>query len=109
MVADHTVTLSEAISAQPNGIILAWSAYADGEAQDYDWVYTFIPKYHVLAHSGTGVQCHMSHASSYWVGGKYIYVNDTSISGHRANSWASESSPINYNNGYWGLRYVIGV
>ena len=109
MTDAQTVTLSEPISAQPHGVVLAWSAIYDGIIYDYDWIYTFIPKRHVAAYSGTGIQCQLSHAASYWVGGKYLYVSDTSITGHKGNTYASNSSPINFNNAYWVLRHVIGV
>ena len=51
----QTATLSESISSQNNGIVLVFSAY-DNEAQNYDFVTYFVPKYHVSAHNYSNVQ-----------------------------------------------------
>jgi len=106
----QTITLSEAISSQPNGVILVWSAYSDGAAKNYYWEFTQVPKYHVEAHNGTGMSIHLA-ANNFGVAAyKYLYVSDTSITGADTNndSGADSYAGINYTNSYFVLRYVIG-
>ena len=93
MNSSQTVTLSEAVSAQPHGIVLAWSYYSDGSAYNYNWVYYFIPKHHVLNHNGTGIWSPCAGSGTT----KYVYVYDTKIVGYSTQEY----------NGV--LRYVIGV
>lgn len=109
MNANQTISLSEAVSAQPNGIVLAWSAHDGGTTYDYDWHYQFIPKYHTMMHAGAGVTTCMSTVGFGHVGAKYVYVSDTSIRGHAANTEASTNNSVTYTSAYWVLRYVIGV
>ena len=109
MNANQTIPLSEAVSAQPNGIVLAWSAHDGGTTYDYDWHYQFIPKYHTMMHAGAGVTTCMSTVGFGHVGAKYVYVSDTSIRGHAANTEASTNNSVTYTSAYWVLRYVIGV
>ena len=40
----QTITLSESIEEQKNGILMEWSKYASPDAVDYDYNYIFIPK-----------------------------------------------------------------
>jgi hypothetical protein len=105
---NQSVTLSEKISDQLNGIVLVWSAYSNGTAQDWDYTYTFIPK---SRHSGDGVEVFlMSGAKFAVVGAKYIIVNDTSISGIADNTaTGTGTSGIKYTNNHFVLRYVYGV
>lgn len=109
MNGDQIVDLSEKISDQPNGIVLAWSAYANDTTYNYDWYYQFVPKHHVTAHNGTGVTTNMATAGFGHVASKYVYVYDTYISGNAKNTASGTSNGITYNNSYWVLRYVIGV
>lgn len=109
MTASQTVNLSEAVSAQPNGIVLAWSSYTDGTAHDYDWAYQFIPKQHVLSYEGAGIGFPLITTGFGYVASKYVYVSDTKITGYSGNTNASTGSSINFDNSYWVLRYVVGV
>ena len=106
----QSVTLSEPVKKQLSGIVLVWSAYVNGSAQNYDWFYQFVPKDHVAARAGqgitTGVICN---ASGSHVGMKYVYVSDSKITGYASNSTSQSGSGINFNNAYWVLRYVLGV
>lgn len=108
MKADHTATLSEAISAQPNGVLLAFSYY-DGSAQDYDWNYAFIPKWHVANHSGKGVNVQLTSGSLGYYANKYLYISDTTIKGYANNNASGTGSDISYQNAKFVMRYVIGV
>jgi len=44
MTATHTIALSEKVSQQPNGIVLVFSRYSGGAAQDYHWNEFLFPK-----------------------------------------------------------------
>lgn len=92
MNSSQTITLSEAVSAQPNGIILVWSYYSGGAA-NYEWTYNFVPKHHVSSHNGTGMYNMVASGGTT----KYIYVYDTKIVGYGSQAGSNV------------LRYVIGV
>lgn len=110
MIATQTITLSESISAQNKGIVLCWSAYENEAAQDYDWVYHFVPKWHISVSNGSGVDFFLNTLNT--AGHKYLYISDTSIRGYASNSSSSATgtnSKIVYKNNYWALRAVLGV
>lgn len=110
MTSTHSVTLSENVSAQAHGIVLAWSAYANGAAQNYSWNYTFIPKSHVNDHAGAGVCCMMIDPDR--IGMKYVYVSDNKITGsdrNDDNGNVSGTNNVKFSNNYWVLRAVYGV
>ncbi len=110
MSADQTANLSENVSEQLSGIVLAWSAYANGAAQNYDWHYQFVPKDHVIARNGQGISTGiMSNAAGSFVGVKYVYVADDHITGYAGNSTSQTGSGISFQNAHWVLRFVLGV
>lgn len=109
MTGDHKATLSQAVSAQPNGIILVWSSYSSGAAQNSGFVHHFIPKSHVADHPGANVFLTLGAIGAGVVGSKVVYINDTVIGGHSINNASGSDCSINYTNNYWVLRYVIGV
>ena len=105
MSASHTATLTKNVSTQPNGIVLVWSSYTNSSANNYDWLYYFIPKWHVTTHSGTGITIPICLAStngngSSW-GAKYVYVYNNKITGYAGNNQGNAASFV--------LRAVIGV
>lgn len=110
MNADQTATLYEAVSAQPSGIVLVFSAYSGG-AVDTQFHSFFVPKAIVVAHSGRGSEFVM--ASSNTPGSfrfRYLYISDTCITGAADNSWdGTTSSGVKVTNSGAVLRYVIGV
>jgi len=109
MFSGQTAPLSENVSDQKNGIVLVWSAYSSGQAQNYDWNYQFVHKNHVAVASGAGI-CHvMSNANFAKVGAKYVYVNNDNIAGNDYNDDTGTASGVTYANNYWVLRYVLGV
>lgn len=114
MTETHTINLNESILAQPTGIVLCWSAYADGGVQNWGWSTTFVPKYLVQAHgggggAGVGLDCPLTRQAMSKIGCKYLYIAPTQIKGHARNSETATVNGVTYNNGYWVLRYVIGV
>ena len=110
MKEDQSITLEDAISDQLTGVILAWSAYADGAAGDYDWNYIFVPKEHALRHSGSGVAMTLISSTGWTRASKYVYISDTTISGHSNNNKEStEENGWIVNPSGFVLRYVYGV
>lgn len=107
----QTATLSEAISDQPNGIVLLWSYYVDGASDNSNFRPYFIPKQFVASHPGNGISMFMTNGTMDIAASKYVYVSDTSIKGHANNdddattkTCGITSTPKNF-----VLRYVIGV
>lgn len=108
MAGDQVINLSEPVSEQTHGIVLAWCWYEDGEAANYDWVYNFVPKSHIDTHItsigtycyGFGVEGHMA---------KYIYVKDNTVSGYSKNTGNQTVGGITFSNSNFVLRYVIGI
>lgn len=110
MSADHTATLSAAVSAQPHGIVLVFSQYVDGAAANQSFCDYFIPKYAIANHSGKGHCIHMSTSSLSLYATKYLYISDTQITGHANNvAYGTSDCGIAYANSNFVLRYVIGV
>lgn len=111
MNASHTATLSDTVSSQPNGIVLVWSYYTNGAAENSNFNYHFVPKWHGTSQSGKGISMFMSIASANSVTVKYVYVYDTKITGHDYNGATSSTSDsgITKNPKTFVLRAVIGV
>lgn len=109
MTAGHTITLSEAISKQPNGVVLVFSAYTDSAVGSYWWSSHFVPKQIVINHAGTG-QCFQMVAGNFsLVAMKYLMIKDTTITGHDNNNLTGTASGVTFANNRFVLRYVIGV
>lgn len=110
MSGGHTIRLSEPVSKQNKGIVLAWSGFENGAAINGDWHYTFVPKHHISAYEGSGISSGLMVSSTMnTVGHKYVYVSDTTINGNDENKSADTKNGITRNNAYWVLRYVFGV
>lgn len=110
MTETQTATLSEPISKQRSGIVLIFSRYSGGEAQDYHFNSHFIPKYQVSLHPGAGCVFVMSTKEPFsTVGSKYLYINDQSIVGSDVNEAVGTASGVTYDNKGFVLRHVIGV
>lgn len=106
MNANQTATLNDKISNQLNGIVLVWSKYSNG-AQNYEWNCFFIPKQIVTEQPGGG---HAMYCIGSWPSYKYVYINQTNITGSTANE--SKNNKINgvtVDSTNHVLRYVIGV
>ena len=110
MNGNQTASLSEKISEQPNGIILVFSLYRDGAAEDVSVQSFFVSKQEAALMGGAphfyflGINAGFS-----IVGAKYIYINDQILLGHAGNTGASTASGITFSNDSFVLRYVIGV
>ena len=108
MTAGHTANLSEAVSAQPNGIVLVFCAYNGTDDTNDSWQSFFVPK-QLVALSTAGHTFTLSRGKFAYVGTKYLYINDTSITGHADNDLTGTSNGITFANNKFVLRYVIGV
>jgi hypothetical protein len=111
MTASHVIPLSEKVSQQPNGIVLVFSRYSGGAAQDYHWNEFFVSKEWVRRHPGTGHSFMMTNDGLFsLMATKYLYIHDDKIGGNDVNGQAGTgTSGIIYNNAGFVLRYVIGV
>lgn len=110
MGSAQTANLSQSVTSQKNGIVLCWSAYANGQSQNYNWNFIFIPKQFITtAGEGNGISSFLTGSSLDAIGYKYVYVGDNSITGHDFNDDAGTKNGITYNNRLYVLRYVIGV
>ena len=108
MNESQTATLSEAISAQPHGIVLIFSLYGSGAPVDTDFSCFFVPKYQVSKHTPSGVA--FGKLSQWEHMAKYLYINDTTITGNGNNSKDSMTvKGVTLSNSKYVLRYVIGV
>lgn len=105
----QTITLSDSILNQPNGIILVFSAFVAGIAQNYDWNYYFVPKWHVLNRQGQGVDVPLIAGNFTHLGRKYLYINSNGITGHEKNNDSGSANGITYDNSYFVLREVLGA
>lgn len=108
MTVRHTANLSEAVSAQPNGIVLVFCAYNGSNDTNYSWQSFFVPK-QLVALSTAAHTFILSRGKFAYVGTKYLYINDTSITGHADNNLTGTNNGITYANNKFVLRYVIGV
>lgn len=111
MAENQTATLSEAVSAQPHGIVLVWAPYINGAAAGYGYSYNFIPKEHAALRSAGGIDIPLFRSASFSKAAiKYVFVKDTTIEGYSTNkNTGTGSAGITYDNSYWVLVRVIGV
>lgn len=110
MQGTQTITLSEKVSEQVNGIVLVFSEYANDAAQDYNFSFHFVPKEFVSLYSGYGSSFFLNNSKLGLVGSKYLYIRDDNISGNAANiETGTGASGIKYTNNRWVLRAIIGV
>ena len=113
MNASQTVTFSEPLSSQQNGIVLIFSRYATTGEQNYAYSPHYIPKMVFTATGLTSVNLNLVMATTKfdYVAGKTLTLTDTGISGHADNSATGTASisGITYYNDKFALRCVIGV
>ena len=109
MNESQSYNFSDNVQNQPNGIVLVWSAYSDGQARNWNWSFTFIPKYYINNHSSNGISCIMCGSSFSNMCTKYVYITNTAISGNASNTQRGTTNGITYFNDLFVLRYVIGV
>lgn len=111
MSASQVAKLSEPVSKQRSGIVLVFSRYSSGEAQNYHFSTHFVPKYQVKQHAGCGHNFLMTTDGTFSAfAAKYLYLHDTEIVGNANNeATGTGTCGITYTNNGFVLRYVIGV
>lgn len=110
MNAAQSITLSEAVSAQANGIVLVWSYYESGTAKDNNFHCYFVPKWFVKNYAGKGSDYPLANHTGNVLAHKYLYISDTKITGNDYNDDGSVAgSQATYKNTFFVLRAVIGV
>lgn len=111
MNESQTITLSQPVSAQKNGIVLVWSYYENGVAKDHSFNSHFVSKYEVAVKPGCPHTFLMAiNAGLSTFGAKYVYISDTKLAGHVTNATSGTAdSGIKFSNDKYVLRYVIGV
>lgn len=110
----QSLTFSETVSQQQNGVVLVFSRYATSGEQNYAFSCHFIPKLLVSTAGGTaGVNMNLVMATTKfdYIAGKTITITDSGITGHADNiaTGKADLSGISYYNDKFALRYVIGV
>ena len=102
----QTITLSESIEEQKNGILMEWSKYVSPDAVDYDYNYIFIPKFAPKDKRITFLLSSYDAA----IGKKSIWVKTgTEIYGVASNGTSQDIGGITYNNTGYAIRRVFGV
>lgn len=110
MLASQKVYLEEKLSEQRNGIILVWSAYSSGAAQNWAFNFTVVPKSFISDDPGGGVSTFLIEGAPLaYAANKYMYINDDHIVGHDGNAQTGTSATaIKYTNNRFVLRWVYG-
>ena len=108
MTAGHTANLSEPVSEQRHGIVLVFSYYNGTDDTNWNWQCFFVPKYLVGA-TTSGHTFILNRGGFVYIGTKYLYISNTSITGHADNNLTGTKNGITYANNKFVLRYVIGV
>lgn len=108
MAETTTLTLSEKVSAQRNGIKLLWASGDDKENADYDVQITDIDKNAVKLKSGKGYACPLIGGNFTSIGVKYVYITDKEIRGSARNLETGTKNGITYNNKRYYLFAVVG-
>lgn len=101
--------LKEKISAQDHGIVLSFSRYASGKAENYAWNNFFVPIQWVSDYHGSGISFMMIQADFSAIASKYLYISDGGITGCAQNAVSGTKNGITYNNAAFVLRTVYGV
>lgn len=100
MTSSQTINLSENISDQLSGIVLVWSRYSSGSADNIDWNHCFVPKRFVAAQSGGGTAMSLAQGGN-TDRNKYVYISNATITGLDRNGQTPNNTLV--------LRYVYGV
>lgn len=106
----QVINLASPISEQINGIVLVFSLYTSGAEQDVSINTFFVSKKEVELLPGAPHTFFMMINSGFSViGSKYLYIDDSIITGHATNSTAGTNNNMTFSNNRFVLRYVIGV
>lgn len=108
MNASQTITLTEPVETQPNGIVLVFSEYGNGTAKDSCFTSFFVKKTLILGKEGVG---HMFSSFNPWGNNfvKYLYISNQKIVGNEKNTFNGNLGGVNIANNLYVLRYVYGA
>lgn len=112
MVDGTSISLSEKVSEQPNGIVLVFSKCdaTTGTATNDNYNSFFVPKIFIGSYPGHGNAFTMMDTNFGCICHKYLYIADQIITGYKYNATTGTgSSGIKYVNNKYVLRYVYGV
>lgn len=112
--ASDTITLNEPINKQASGIVLIFSLYRDGKAEDVSVHSFFVSRVQTQYLFGGAVCPNLfmmginSNLSIF--GSKYVYISNTTLRGFSGNTSSGTSQcGITFDNSKFVLRYVLGV
>lgn len=108
MAETTTLTLSEKVSDQRNGIKLFWASGDDKDHANYDIQITDIDKNAIALKSTHAFACPLFGKEFSSIGLKYLYINNTEIKGSAQNEEAGTKNGITYNNKRFYLFAVVG-
>ena len=110
MKGDQIATLSEAVSAQPHGIVLVFSYFDGTTGQNYGFNSFFVSKQEVAEYPDKAHVFMMSTTGFTKVATKNLIIGDTAITGHSDNvTTGTAESGIKFTNTAFVLRRVVGV
>ena len=109
MGGSDTITLSEPISAQPNGIVLVFSLYRNGATENIAINSFFVSKKEVELLPNAPHSFFMLIDSAFSIiGAKTLFINNTTITGSGTNIMNSTSNNLIYNTQFTeGKPYTI--
>lgn len=104
---ESTLTLNQKVTQQAKGIVLVFSTSSDLN----DFQYFFVPKSHVIKHSGKSVYITLSDAMGNKMGKKIVYIYNDKIVGHSLNDNATYTSDsgIKFSPNDFILVEVLGI
>ena len=107
MTASQQINFNSLISKQLIGAVFVWSHFnvSNGTADNWEWSYFLVPKYHVKQHSGAGIRMDCSATGM----SKYIYVRDGYATGNDSNTLTTTSNGVQRKNNEYVLRAVLGI
>jgi len=109
MTAAQSVTFSEPMNQQQSGIVLVFSRYISGTAQDYYYNVHFVPKQLIATTPSSSLSFIMATAKFEAIAAKYLIITNTGITGNDQNDDTGTANGVTFANNSFALRYVIGV
>ena len=109
MTAAQSVTFSEPMNQQQSGIVLVFSRYISGAAQDYYYSVHFVPKQLIATTPSSSLSFIMATAKFEAIAAKYLIITNTGITGNDQNDDTGTANGVTFANNSFALRYVIGV
>ena len=109
MIGTDKLTFAEPMDQQQSGIVLVFSRYISGAAQDYYYVTHFVPKQLIATTPSSSMCFLMSTAKFEAIAAKYLIITNTGITGNDQNDDTGTANGVTFANNSFALRYVIGV